>query len=223
MKQYFALLLIGTMLIPLNPHPTAAHNGAVAIAVPVEGIVVDGDLSDWPEGMREYEIATVIGGPEPENEEDFQGWFRIGYNGQENALYVAVEVQDGFSVVENPQFWERDGCEIFIDLQHKRNASPVLMVALWGNERGKFINLERENWGNIDVSVSRQNEINRYEWRINWESIDERYSLLHSKALFGFDVVVNDSDGEGSHTQYITNRFTTMPQFKEGWRLAASR
>ena len=31
--------------------PLSAHNGAVAIAVPVEGIVVDGDLSDWPEGM----------------------------------------------------------------------------------------------------------------------------------------------------------------------------
>ena len=26
--------------------PVSAHNGAVAIAVPVEGIVVDGDLSD---------------------------------------------------------------------------------------------------------------------------------------------------------------------------------
>ena len=29
--------------------PLSADNGAVAIAVPVEGIVVDGDLSDWPE------------------------------------------------------------------------------------------------------------------------------------------------------------------------------
>jgi len=26
-----------------------------------------------------------------------------------------------------------------------------------------------------------------------------------------------------NNDQYITNRFTTMPQFKEGWRLAASR
>jgi hypothetical protein len=28
--------------------PAQAHNGAVALAVPVEGITVDGDLSDWP-------------------------------------------------------------------------------------------------------------------------------------------------------------------------------
>ena len=40
MKQYF--ILIGTILTLLHPHPTSAHNGAVAIAVPVEGIVVDG-------------------------------------------------------------------------------------------------------------------------------------------------------------------------------------
>jgi len=36
-----------------------AHNGKVAIAVPVEGIVVDGDLSDWPEDMRRYPILLL--------------------------------------------------------------------------------------------------------------------------------------------------------------------
>lgn len=39
-----SLILLLLLAVPLN-----AHNGAVAIAVPVEGIVVDGDLSDWPE------------------------------------------------------------------------------------------------------------------------------------------------------------------------------
>ena len=38
-----------TVLLSLTAllRPLSAHNGAVAIAVPVEGIVVDGDLSDW--------------------------------------------------------------------------------------------------------------------------------------------------------------------------------
>ncbi len=36
------ILLLCTILLLLHPHPTHAHNGAVAIAVPVEGIVVDG-------------------------------------------------------------------------------------------------------------------------------------------------------------------------------------
>ena len=41
--------------------PAEAHNGAVALAVPIEGIVVDGDLSDWPEDMRRYAVALLSG------------------------------------------------------------------------------------------------------------------------------------------------------------------
>ena len=40
----FALLAPLPLLTAL---PVFAHNGAVAIAVPVEGITVDGDLSGW--------------------------------------------------------------------------------------------------------------------------------------------------------------------------------
>ena len=36
-----------SLILLLLAVPLIAHNGAVAIAVPVEGIVVDGDLSDW--------------------------------------------------------------------------------------------------------------------------------------------------------------------------------
>jgi hypothetical protein len=46
--------MILTLLLLLVAVPLSAHNGAVAIAVPVEGIVVHGDLSDWPKGMDEY-------------------------------------------------------------------------------------------------------------------------------------------------------------------------
>ena len=87
------ILLLPLLLLSF-PHPTSAHNGAVAIAVPVEGIVVDGDLSDWPEGMREYPIELPESGDKPVDEEDFQGSFRIGFNEQENALYVAVGALD---------------------------------------------------------------------------------------------------------------------------------
>ena len=43
MSQFIGLFLLLLMALPW---PLSAHNGAVAIAVPVEGIVVDGDLSD---------------------------------------------------------------------------------------------------------------------------------------------------------------------------------
>ncbi len=48
-STFYTIILL---LVLSYPHPTHAHNGAVAIAVPVEGITVDGDLSDWPEGLH---------------------------------------------------------------------------------------------------------------------------------------------------------------------------
>ena len=53
------------MALLLAPAPVLAHNGAVAIAVPVEGISVDGDISDWPEELRRYPIALVESGGRP--------------------------------------------------------------------------------------------------------------------------------------------------------------
>ena len=50
-----SLILLLLLAVPLS-----AHNGAVAIAVPVEGIVVDGDLGDWPEGCCTDSIAVFL-------------------------------------------------------------------------------------------------------------------------------------------------------------------
>ena len=50
------LPLIAGLFALVAAVPTQAHNGAVAIAVPVVGITIDGDLSDWPEDMTRYPI-----------------------------------------------------------------------------------------------------------------------------------------------------------------------
>ena len=50
-----SVIWIGWVLLCFSTQ-AAAHNGAMAIAVPVAGIEVDGDLSDWPEGMRWYPV-----------------------------------------------------------------------------------------------------------------------------------------------------------------------
>ena len=40
------------LLILLAAQPLHAHSGEMAVAVPVEGIVIDGDLADWPQEAR---------------------------------------------------------------------------------------------------------------------------------------------------------------------------
>lgn len=47
---------VPSLLLILTARPASAHNGAVAIAVPVEGITVNRHLSDWPEGVHVYPL-----------------------------------------------------------------------------------------------------------------------------------------------------------------------
>jgi len=61
MKNHLRSLLILSILFLLGlPHSAPAHNGAVTIAVPVEEITVDGDLSDWPDYMHRYPISGSV-------------------------------------------------------------------------------------------------------------------------------------------------------------------
>ena len=81
--------------------PAGAHNGAAAVAVPVQGIVVDGDFSDWPDGMRRYPVARTEFGVSPGDERDYQGWFRIGFEPRAAVLYLAVEMADESVVLDD--------------------------------------------------------------------------------------------------------------------------
>ena len=54
--------------------------------MPVEGIVVDGDLSDWPGEMDRYQISVHDEDSLRERESDLRGEFRAGYNREENAM-----------------------------------------------------------------------------------------------------------------------------------------
>ena len=42
-------ILLSLLLVATTVH---AHNGRLALGLPAEDIVVDGDLSDWPQDMR---------------------------------------------------------------------------------------------------------------------------------------------------------------------------
>lgn len=117
-----------------------AHNGAVAIAVPVEGITVDGDLSDWPADIRRYPIVLPEYGDIPKDTVDYQGNFRIGYNARENALYIAVEVQDESTMIDTTAkaAWNtQDGCEVYLETEHKEKDWSVSYV-IWGNRQEVF-------------------------------------------------------------------------------------
>ena len=141
MNRSYPILLILFGLVRL----VQAHNGAVAIAVPVEGITIDGDLSDWPAALVAYPIALTDIGLPPRDTADYQGDFRISYNRAENALYLAVQVQDESTCLPEStclhgikdSLWEpdsADGVKVAVDLAHGIGDSTTIIYVLQGDE-----------------------------------------------------------------------------------------
>ena len=133
------MVIFSLFLLLMAAWPAAAHNGAGAIAVPLQGIVIDGELSDWPEAMRRYPIQRRTSGHPLSGAADFNGNFRVGYNAAEGTLLIGLEIEDDSMVEEalgeNP--WNaQDGCEIYLALDHEEDSIPIQFY-MWGDEVGK--------------------------------------------------------------------------------------
>jgi len=132
----FRLLLQSTLALLLGWTIQAVAQDKVAVAAPVQEISVDGDLSDWPEGIQRYPLDLVATGALPENREDFHGWFQVGYDPDQSALYVAVEIGDQSTVVDTAAGagWNtQDGCEFYLSTSDNRMGGEVFQYAVWGD------------------------------------------------------------------------------------------
>ena len=191
----FRPLLVNVLLLPAQTIPVAAHNGAVAIAVPVEGVVVDGDLSDWPANMVRYPLALAEFALPLTGKGDFRGWFRVGYNQADQALYVAVEISDDFLVrkpLDNTVV--QDGCDIHLDVPHREGVEPTAQYHLWGASRiGQ--GLAREERMQVEAKWGEKSR--QYEWRIG---ISDSSAAVHLRpgAVLGFDLTSYDIDEENA-------------------------
>jgi signal transduction histidine kinase/ligand-binding sensor domain-containing protein len=206
----FRLSFIFALLLLLPPLRAEAHNGAIAVAVPVSNITVDGDFSDWPDGLKHYAFTNpsfVAFGDEIDqgnfrvSRSSIQGSFRVGYSAIENALYVAAEIQDDSIFVVSSKRGRhgngQDGCELHVDIAHEERNSPAAQGYIWGNDRG--IMCQPEDWTTascFEVEVSRGNGFHRYEWRVDIGRMSEGQTQLQPGMALGFDLGVFDRDGD---------------------------
>ena len=107
-----------------TPEP-ADGEGAVAQALPLDAIRIDGDLADWPAGLRPIPIRNVNAYPnyskngldrvDPDDNPNLVASFMAGYGAKEGVIYLAVVVRDDRHVVAFNDPWHTDAVEIFVD------------------------------------------------------------------------------------------------------------
>ena len=75
------------MWLGLMPMPLLAHTGPHVVVPPVPGIVVDGDLADWPREVEWHAISTP-------DSKSLTARFAVGVDRARGILDVAIDVID---------------------------------------------------------------------------------------------------------------------------------
>lgn len=213
MKSAITFLFLCIPLLMGLPHMSQAQNRGTAYAIPMSGISIDGSVEDWPEGMIETPIDWVsprFHNPvPPEGPEDFSANFRVGYNIEENVVYIAVVVTDEDIVVnplEQANLRNQDACGVYIDADHSGGGKEVeghqLYIMVPGD--GKWTRNQDANpslnKGDTKVSGMKAaysisaNNIT-YEWEIPlFDSYPDRPHQLKAGETIGLDFLVCDAD-----------------------------
>ena len=125
-------------------------------------------------------------------------------NEQENALYVAVQVQDDSVVrdsLEGGPWNAQDGCEIYFNVIPQDGTAAPLQYVLWGDNR--YIYFKGELQGpleNAEVEAVWSQDAYQFEWRIEIRSGGENEASLQDERIKGFDITLWDRDEDGSRS-----------------------
>jgi hypothetical protein len=126
-------------LTPFGPRvPNRLKDGSRLRSVEapaLSGIVIDGDLGDWPQTIARHPIDSIqilspfygwngLKGADLKENPDLTATFSVGYDPVRNVIYVAVVVRDDRHVIGNDGFWDTDAVEIFVDGRHTDDRIP---------------------------------------------------------------------------------------------------
>ncbi|MEO2014925.1 MAG: sugar-binding protein [Fuerstiella sp.] len=181
-----------------------ADNGELAIARPLNQITVDGDLSDWPASLPWYAIERAEHGVAPQDADDFDARFRLGYDQQ--SLYVAVEVRDESTVIDGTMTWHtQDGCSVYLDLDHQAAETRPIQYNFYGDHWPHSESASAE----VVTSICRRSgTIHHYEWRFDVERISPQVVLKPGRVI-GLDISVCDMDEDTSFSWLAWGRNAT--------------
>lgn len=218
MIRILVLILLAANLhaAPHDPPRLRRDNGAIAHAHPLQGILVDGKLDEWPDHLPRHSIAIPHFGHEPKDAKDFEAWFRVAYDEATQRLFFAVEVEDDAHLTNDPKrpWWDDDSCIIYLDPTHSPRGSGAAAWAAAGELR-KMPGpssvpwdpaVAAASWKGVNAALRRVGTRTNYEW-----SFVIPGGITAGKVL-GFDIVVTDLDTEdrsheGSYLSWGPHRF----------------
>jgi CubicO group peptidase (beta-lactamase class C family) len=172
------------LLLCLIPAPLLAHTGPHLVLAPVAGIVVDGDLADWPRDAEWQAIAT----PDPKS---LTARFAVGVDRSRGVLNVAVDVNDDVVVQTAPTDDEQDGVEIYVDVAHRAARDLPARFSVYqefGVGHSRFADMAK------GVRRVAGNHVT-YEFQVDLAKLAGARGLPSEDSIIGFDVVAQDRDG----------------------------
>ena len=224
------------------PEDDAPSRSSTALARPLKGIVVDGDLRDWPAGLERHAIArpleqgrlnkNLAGEGRPPAE------FRVGYDPGDQRIYLAVTVPDAIPVVNFADTWHTDAVEVFVDGRHTDRR--IWLTGDWGGDlhaetmpalqyagvpgRGAAYNDPRRAnpslvYGDVHKTTtvmawSRTADTITYEWAVQaFDHYPDRPTRLEPGKRIGLDVAVLDQNLENASPPGTTLPVEKLPSY----------
>lgn len=209
--------LVAVLCMGLVASSASAHNlGFTALAVPVDSILVDGSLDDWPDSAPVYRLEAVYKGsgtydrddPTPE---DLTALFRVAWSPAANRVFVAVTVRDDRRML-GEGFSGTDAMELYVDGSHgTRNPQQYLMFP--GDARYSTLDAPGNpvlSDGDIDAVGGRgaYTEVGDtvvYEWSVQaFAALPGEALRLEPNMHLGFDMAVTDKDAEDRGATWLS-------------------
>ena len=185
---------LGAAALFCGAQSLAAHDGVVSLAFLLDGIEVDGDLGDWPEGLPEYGVENYLVAF-PNGDEDLKITFTTGYDEAQRALLLAIRVRDDVHVPgEEPDSdsADQDRCAVFFDPVHGEEPGLPLWYEVAFEADGVARMKATSNGAPLEgvrFAASRVEGETHYEWSLPLASLEPR--------TLGLDLQVTDFDGAG--------------------------
>lgn len=204
LRQFIEFTVV---LFTISYSHLALASDDTAYAFPVEDILIDGDLSDWPDHLPVIEIKKNYFGKDMPKADQFSARFRTAYSVSKKAIYVAMEINDDVHIVEDRDdaTWNLyDGCILYFDPIHSIHGSGYWVFHMRGDERD-VIGAEyswdpatrTNSWDRADAKVVRSDKKTIYEIQVD---LSEHFKI---GMTYGLDFLIADQDSikEGEEGQ----------------------